>query len=194
VQKLSDHELLQALIGNGGRAAGVKKLARSVEKLYRQNRGHLSYSLLCTIPGLGSAYAARIIAAFELTRRWQPSSAGAIYFQPLREVLTMDTTEMVATIVCDLYNGAHELIDRIYVQLSPNNTPGEIVRSILVHTLPTQATSVQVGIVGEHAARRAFFSDILFGASLKATLEFIDVSLQRLSVVDTSGEVIEVML
>jgi len=193
-QKLTDNELLQALIGSGTKTVNVKLVARSLMKLFRQADGELTYAALLAVPGLGAAYASRIVAAFELTRRWQSLLPPSPAYVPMRDVMMIERGGAVATVLCDLYNGANELVDRLYIQIASSDRPASIVRTILVQTLPTQATAVHIGILGEHALRSGFFSDILLGTSLKATLSYIDVTLLRMSIVDKSGDVMEVIL
>jgi DNA repair protein RadC len=193
IQKLSNHELLQALIGSGNRAMSVKKLARAVERLYRQNNGHLTYALLHTINGLGAANAARLVAAFELARRWQPKQVRFSYI-PLQHMLLAEQSDSVATILCDLYNAAHELIDRLSFSLAEYQQPSSIIRAILVQSIATEATGAQVGIIGEYEDRKQHFSDVLFSTSLKMTLSLVDITLQQVSVLDASGNVMEVSL
>jgi hypothetical protein len=193
-QKLSDHELLQALIGSGSRTLPVKSIARSVMRLFRKTQGQLTYADLRTVPGLGSAYASRIMAALELARRWQSFLYTPQTVVPLRSLMQSKTTPTVATVVCDLYNAAHEVVDRLFIEIRQNEAPVTLIRSILVQTAPTQAVIMHVGIIGDPLIRKESFSDMLFIESLRATLSFIDVSLRHVSSVSTQGVVMDVHL
>lgn len=69
IEALSDHELLQLMIGSGNRQADVSQLARRVLKLQRSLTHPVSFDALLAIEGLGPALAARVTASFELSRR-----------------------------------------------------------------------------------------------------------------------------
>lgn len=69
---LSDHELLQAMIGSGTRRMNVRHIARELLRLLRRGSGNVSYDAVQAIEGIGPARASLIVAAFELARRHQP--------------------------------------------------------------------------------------------------------------------------
>ena len=53
--RLSDLELLMAIIGSGNKQADVGKIAREVLKILRQKGGDVSYDDLRSVVGLGEA-------------------------------------------------------------------------------------------------------------------------------------------
>ena len=67
--KLSDYELLVAIIGSGDGHAGVDKIARDVCKLIVAKGSDLTLEDLMTVRGMGLAKSVKFIAAFELWRR-----------------------------------------------------------------------------------------------------------------------------
>lgn len=69
IEALSDHELLQLMIGSGNRQADVGQLARRVLKVQRRLQRPPSFDALVAIEGLGPALAARLTASFEYSRR-----------------------------------------------------------------------------------------------------------------------------
>ena len=68
-EKLSDYELLMAIIGSGNKYADVTKIARDVRKLILLKGSTLTYEDLLSIKSLGPAKSAQIMASFELWRR-----------------------------------------------------------------------------------------------------------------------------
>jgi DNA repair protein RadC len=66
---LSDFELLEVLIGSGGRGNDVGSLARQIQKLLRGGVGSLSYEALIALRGVSTATAGRVLAGLELARR-----------------------------------------------------------------------------------------------------------------------------
>jgi len=67
--RLSDLELLMAIIGSGNKQADVGKIAREVLKILRQKGGDVSYDDLRSVVGLGEAKIPVILASLELARR-----------------------------------------------------------------------------------------------------------------------------
>ena len=72
--RLSDLELLMAIIGSGNARADVGKIAREVLKILRQKGGDVSYDDLRSVVGLGEAKIPVILASLELARRYLPDS------------------------------------------------------------------------------------------------------------------------
>lgn len=69
VQKLSDLELLMAIIGSGSGATDVTKIARDLKKLVSEKGSELIFEDLMGIKGMAIAKTAQFMAAFELWRR-----------------------------------------------------------------------------------------------------------------------------
>lgn len=84
---LSDAELLAILLGNGARGQSAVELARDlIERSVDLTRlSARSAHELKNIKGIGSAKAARLVAAFELTRRVQAQP-----FDPKRKIQSPD--------------------------------------------------------------------------------------------------------
>ena len=66
---LSDFELLEVLIGSGGRGSDVGTLARQVQKLLQKYAESISYETLVGLKGVNMATAGKIMAALELAKR-----------------------------------------------------------------------------------------------------------------------------
>lgn len=96
--KLSDLELLMAIIGSGNAQADVTEIARDVLKLLKQYGGDTPYQSLSAVGGIGQAKAAEIIAAFEL--------AGRYLVDPEQPVI--DSLEAVAAQLIDIRNKKQE--------------------------------------------------------------------------------------
>lgn len=69
-EKLSDLELLMAIIGSGGKQADVVKISREVLKILRAKGGDLVRADLEQVVGLGEAKISVILANFELAKRY----------------------------------------------------------------------------------------------------------------------------
>lgn len=67
--KLSDLELLMAIIGSGSGAADVTKIARDLKKLIAEKGSELTFEDLMSVKGMALAKTTQFMAAFELWRR-----------------------------------------------------------------------------------------------------------------------------
>ncbi len=99
--RLSDLELLMAIIGSGNARADVGKIAREVLKIVRQKGGDISYDDLRSVVGLGEAKIPVILASLELARRYLLDSDQPIIDSPEKAVeLLVDIRDKKAGIFC----------------------------------------------------------------------------------------------
>lgn len=68
-EKLSDLELLMAIIGSGNKQADVTKIARDVSKLLKAER-EISFENIVKITGIGMAKVTELVASFELAKSY----------------------------------------------------------------------------------------------------------------------------
>lgn len=66
---LSDFELLEVIIGSGGRTGDVSYLAKQVQKLLSRGVGSLNLETLTALKGINVATATKLLASLELARR-----------------------------------------------------------------------------------------------------------------------------
>lgn len=71
VKALSARDLIQLIIGTGTKTVGRARIAKKVEVLLRRQQGTVDVAQLQTIPGIGYAKAAQLVAALELHHRFQ---------------------------------------------------------------------------------------------------------------------------
>ena len=111
--RLSDLELLMAIIGSGNARADVGKIAREVLKILRQKGGDVSYDDLRSVVGLGEAKIPVILASLELARRYLLDSDQPIIDSPEKAVeLLADIRDKKAGILCLPDAGRCESFDR----------------------------------------------------------------------------------
>lgn len=67
---LKDYELMSVLLGSGVKGKDVFKLSREIIKLFENDFDALTLEKLLDIHGLGTAKAAQVISAIELSRRY----------------------------------------------------------------------------------------------------------------------------
>lgn len=66
---LSDFELLEVIIGSGGKDADVSYLARQVQKVLAKGTESLNMEKLTAIKGISTATATKLLASLEIARR-----------------------------------------------------------------------------------------------------------------------------
>jgi len=147
VVALSDHELLQAIIGSGSKSASVGMISRRILKLLRRDRQPLRFNELVEIPGLGIASAARIVASFELSSRYPivsetPALAMHILNPPQRP--------RVGTLVYVTLDGAHRPIARHEQKLDGDTEWAQCVPRIFAQCIKDGAASMTVVVSVAH--------------------------------------------
>lgn len=184
---LSDHELLQVIIGAGTKQASVSRIARSILKVLRRNKGTLLYDELRQIPGLGNAYTTRILAAFELARRWGNTDRPIDPPVSLSDELQKQRPATNDLLACDFYDGAGGFIERQIIALHSSIDLSVPTRQILSKTLYIQASTVAVGISGERNERMLYMSDIVYCRTIASVLKAIGVGVRKFSIITNEG-------
>ena len=112
--RLSDLELLMAIIGSGNAKADVGVIARRVLRLLREKDGELVYSDLRGVVGLGGAKIPVILASLELAKRYLVDSDRPVVDSPEKAVtlLTNIRDKKQEHFVCLTLDGANRLIAR----------------------------------------------------------------------------------
>lgn len=88
-ERLSDLELLMAIIGSGNAKADVGVIARRVLRLLREKDGELVYSDLRSVVGLGEAKIPVILASLELAKRYLVDSDRPVVDSPEKAVVLL---------------------------------------------------------------------------------------------------------
>ena len=117
--RLSDLELLMAIIGSGNARADVGKIAREVLKILRQKGGDVSYDDLRGVVGLGEAKIPVILASLELAWRYLLDSDQPIIDSPEKavELLANIRDKKQEYFVCLTLDGANRLIAKRVVTI-----------------------------------------------------------------------------
>ena len=110
--RLSDLELLMAIIGSGNARADVGKIAREVLKIVRQKGGDISYDDLRGVVGLGEAKIPVILASLELAKRYLVDSDRPVVDSPEKAVALLANIrdKKQEHFVCLTLDGANRLI------------------------------------------------------------------------------------
>ena len=144
--RLSDLELLMAIIGSGNKQADVGKIAREVLKIVRQKGGDVSYDDLRGVVGLGEAKIPVIVASLELARRYLLDSDQPIIDSPEKAVdLLADIRDKKQEyFVCLTLDGANRLIAKRVVTIGTLTASLVHPREVFADAIADRAASIIV--------------------------------------------------
>ena len=144
--RLSDLELLMAIIGSGNARADVGKIAREVLKILRQKSGDVSYDDLRGVVGLGEAKIPVILASLELARRYLLDSDQPIIDSPEKavELLTDIRDKKQEYFVCLTLDGANRLIAKRVVTIGTLTASLVHPREVFADAIADRAASIIV--------------------------------------------------
>ena len=158
--RLSDLELLMAIIGSGNARADVGKIARQVLKLLRTKGGELSYDDLRGVVGLGEAKIPVIVASLELARRYLLDSDQPIIDSPEKavELLADIRDKKQEYFVCLTLDGANRLIAKRVVTIGTLTASLVHPREVFADAIADRAASI---IVAHNHPRRVRLIEML---------------------------------
>ncbi|MCB0311290.1 MAG: DNA repair protein RadC [Bdellovibrionales bacterium] len=185
---LSDRELLAILIGKGTRQNGVIKLAEIVLDIFDSKNGSLRLEDLLTVPGIGRAKAATLIAAVEFARR-RIRPAGTVIRQasdlmPLIQHLADRKQEHFT---CTSLNGAHEVIATRIVTIGLVNATQVHPREVFSDAITDRAVAIIVAHNHPSGVLTPSNADIETTKKLKETGEILGIRLLDHVIFSTRG-------
>ena len=144
--RLSDLELLMAIIGSGNARADVGKIAREVLKIVRQKGGDISYDDLRSVVGLGEAKIPVILASLELARRYLLDSDQSVIDSPEKavELLSDIRDKKQEYFVCLTLDGANRLITKRVVTIGTLTASLVHPREVFADAIADRAASIIV--------------------------------------------------
>ena len=177
--RLSDLELLMAIIGSGNARADVGKIARQVLKLLRAKGGELSYDDLRGVVGLGEAKIPVILASLELARRYLLDSDQSIIDSPEKavELLADIRDKKQEYFVCLTLDGANRLIAKRVVTIGTLTASLVHPREVFADAIADRAASIIVAHNHPSGSLRPRQADIVTTDRLKSAGELLGVPL-----------------
>ena len=180
-ETLSNAELLAILLGSGRRGKNAIQLARELLSEGMANLKQREPRQLHTVPGVGPAKAARMVAAFEMSRRITSGEPDEFpYFEATifgRELVSRCARYSQERLGAALLDARHRIIkDREIFIGSVNNalvSTRELLRFVLVHN------AVSIVIYHNHPSGDPTPSkeDETFTARLRDSLELAEIEL-----------------
>jgi len=143
---LSDFELLEVLIGSGGRGSDVGSLARQIQKVLNGSGAQaLTYETLTALHGVSTATAGKVLAALELARRHlvrniEPLRTQHDMLQRLADLRTKQQEYFVALTL----DGGQRLIAQRTITIGILDTVLAHPREVFADALTDRAASIIV--------------------------------------------------
>ncbi len=142
---LTDIDIVALLIGSGQRGRNVRAIAESLAHILADAQTLPSFGELTSVPGVGSAIAARLCAAFELGRRVFVPRATKIRtpgdaFAVVRHIGDRKQEHFLVLTL----NGAHELLRSVLVSIGLVNRTVIHPREVFAPALEDRAAAVLV--------------------------------------------------
>lgn len=177
--RLSDLELLMAVIGSGNKQADVGKIAREVLKILRQKGGDVSYDDLRSVIGLGEAKIPVILANFELARRYLMDDERPVIDSPEKavELLSDIRDKKQEYFVCLTLDGANRLIAKRVVTIGTLTASLVHPREVFADAIADRAASIIVAHNHPSGSLRPSQADIVTTDRLKSAGELLGVPL-----------------
>lgn len=179
VGKLSDLELLMAIIGSGNKQADVGKIAREVLKILRQKGGDISYDDLRGMVGLGEAKISVIVASLELAWRYLLDNDQPIIDSPEKavELLADIRDKKQEYFVCLTLDGANRLIAKRVISIGTLTASLVHPREVFADAIADRAASIIVAHNHPSDDLRPSSADMAVTERLKQAGELLGIEL-----------------
>lgn len=178
--KLSDYELLMAVIGSGDGHSGVDKIARDAKKLIGEKGSELTLKDLMTIKGMGIAKSVKFIAAFELWRRQFEVSERPIIDIPKKAVAQLADIrdKKQEYFVCLTLDGANRLIAKRTITIGTLTSSLVHPREVFADAITDRAASIIVAHNHPSGSLEASAADLDVTQRLQQAGDLLQVRLQ----------------
>ncbi|MBC8231059.1 DNA repair protein RadC [bacterium] len=143
VQSLSDIELIAIILGSGNKEQDVMTLSSKIAKLISENQEQISLEMLSNVEGIGLAKASKILAGFELARRYIVKES--IKITDAKDVLPLLNDiagKQQEYFVCISLNGANEVIEKRIVTVGLLDKSQVHPREVFADVITDRAASV----------------------------------------------------
>lgn len=187
--RLSDLELLMAIIGSGNARADVGKIAREVLKILCQKGGDVSYDDLRSVVGLGEAKIPVVLASLELARRYLLDSDQPIIDSPEKavELLADIRDKKQEYFVCLTLDGANRLIAKRVVTIGTLTASLVHPREVFADAIVDRAASIIVAHNHPSGSLRPSEADVAVTRRLQEAGELLGIILGDHLIVTAQG-------
>lgn len=189
--KLSDLELLMAVIGSGSAQAGVEQIARSVLKLIKTQGADIDYVTLREVTGLGEAKIAVLLANFELARRYLLNDERPVIDSPEKavELLADIRDKKQEYFICLTLDGANRLIAKRVISIGTLTASLVHPREVFADAIADRAASIIVAHNHPSGDLLPSSADIAVTERLKQAGELLGIELIDHLIVTKTGHI-----
>ncbi len=178
-EKLSDLELLMAIIGSGNKQASVEQISRAVLKLIRAKNGDISYQDLKQVKGLGDAKISVILANLELAKRYLIDDERPIIdsSEAAVEQLAEFRNKKQEYFVCLSLDGANRLITKRIITIGTLNSSLVHPREVFADAITDHAASIIVAHNHPSGSLRPSKADLEVTKRLQQSADILGINL-----------------
>ena len=168
--KLSDLELVMAIIGSGNAQADVTKISRDVLKLLQSKR-ELTLETVREVVGVGEAKATELVASFELARRYLLESDRPVIDSAEKAVAQLADIrdKKQEYFVCLTLDGANRLVAKRVVTIGTLTASLVHPREVFANAITDRAASIIVAHNHPSGNLEPSVADLNVTKKLKAT-------------------------
>lgn len=143
-EKLSDMELIMAIVGSGSGDADVTKIARDIKKLIANKGSDLTFEDLMSVKGMALAKTTKFMAAYELWRRQFEVSERPVIDSTEKAVaqLTDIRDKKQEYFVCLTLDGANRLIVKRIITIGTLTSSLVHPREVFADAITDRAASI----------------------------------------------------
>ncbi len=190
-EKLSDLELIMAIIGSGNARADVTKISRDVLKLLQSER-ELTLSDVRSIFGVGEAKATEFVASFELARRYLLEPERPVIDTPEKAVAELSDIrdKKQEHFVCLTLDGANRLIARRVITIGTLTSSLVHPREVFADAITDRAAGVVVAHNHPSGSLEPSQADVDVTERLRNAAKLLGISLLDHIIVTRSGFVV----
>lgn len=177
--KLSDLELLMAIIGSGSGAADVTKIARDLKKLIAEKGSELTFEDLMGVKGMALAKTTQFMAAFELWRRQFEVSERPIIDTPEKAVAQLSDIrdKKQEYFMCLTLDGANRLIAKRTITIGTLTASLVHPREVFADAITDRAASIIVAHNHPSGNLEASQADVALTRRLKEVAVLLGIQL-----------------
>ena len=187
--RLTDLELLMAIIGSGNKQADVSVIARRVLKVLQAKGAEVSYDDLRQVGGLGAAKIPVILASFELARRHLLEPDRPVIDSPEKAVeqLADIRGKQQEYFVCLTLDGANRLINKHVISIGTLTASLVHPREVFAPAIADRAASIIVAHNHPSGSLTPSDADIAVTRRLREVGELLGIALRDHLIIVAQG-------
>lgn len=176
---LSDFELLEVVIGSGGKGADVSYIARQVQKLLAKGTENLNVDTFMAIKGVSIATATKLLASLEISKRYLVKDVEPLRTQKdILSRLADIRTKQQEYCICLALDGGQRLIAQRTITIGTLDSVLTHPREIFSDAIVDRAASVIVAHNHPSGNARPSAKDITLTQQLAAAGQLLGIPLR----------------